>query len=217
MKHNKYIFLLILLINIIYPECPDGLIEDECGECWQSYCYCLSDHIPNFDISQNECEENGCWWIGPGGTYEPGDYEFCLFDPYWNTSCTGCTDPIADNYDPQASIASDDNCNEEIGDCCEYELDNNNVKLLNNLMIKNIYPNPFNVLTKIAIDIPYNDYATIHIYDISGRLITKLYDDYMMQGTYEFVWDANNYSTGIYIVNITLNHKTDSHFIHLIK
>ena len=77
---TKSIYFLIILLSFVYPQCPDGLVEDDCGECWQPYCYCISDHIPNFDISQTECEEDGCWWIGPGGTYEPGDYEFCIFD-----------------------------------------------------------------------------------------------------------------------------------------
>ena len=77
---TKIIYFLIILLSFIYSQCPDGLMEDDCGECWQPYCYCLSDHTPNFDISQSECEEVDCWWIGPGGTYEPGDYEFCLFD-----------------------------------------------------------------------------------------------------------------------------------------
>ena len=62
--------------------------------------------------------------IGPGGVYEPGDYEFCLFNPEWNQSRTGCTDPQAINYDINATISYDDNCTGEAGDCCEYILNN---------------------------------------------------------------------------------------------
>ena len=167
----KYIYILIILFSLSYTQCPDGLLEDDCGECWQSYCYCLSDHIPNFDISQGECEENGCWWIGPGGAYEPGDYEFCLFDPYWNASCTGCTDLEADNYDLNATIPCDDNCNGEIGDCCEYPLSNNTSHPIAHIRIKSAYPNPFNPEIQIGIDVPKSDILTIEIYDISGKKI----------------------------------------------
>ena len=100
----KHIFYLILFCATIYSQCPDEQVEDDCGICWAPYCYCLSDHTPNFDISQNQCEQQGCWWIGVGGEYEPGDYEFCLFDPYWNVGCTGCMDTEACNFDSRNKI-----------------------------------------------------------------------------------------------------------------
>ena len=68
MKLKQIVILIIFSLAI--NQCPDELVEDHCGDCWQAYCYCLSDHIPNFEISQNECEENSCWWIGVGGAYE---------------------------------------------------------------------------------------------------------------------------------------------------
>ena len=213
----KYTLYIILFSSLIYSQCPDGLIEDDCGDCWQPYCYCLSDHTPNFDISQNECEESGCWWIGLGGEYEPGDYEFCLFDPYWNASCTGCTDPLASNYDSEALIPCDDNCNEETGDCCEYELNNNDSKNLKKLNIENVHPNPFNPKTQITINVPYSDVLKINIYDISGKLITTLYENYTLKGKHSFVWNANKQPTGIYIISVSLNDDNDSYFVHLIK
>ena len=215
---NKFKYILIIFsFGLIYSQCPDGLVEDECGECWQPYCYCLSDHIPNFDISQQECEENSCWWIGPGGAYEPGDYEFCLFDPYWNASCTGCTDLEADNYDENAIIACDDNCNGEVGDCCEYPLNNENIHPSKNLKIKKTYPNPFNPKTQINIDVPNSDILKIEIYNITGEKIETIYNGYILKGEYSFIWNAKNRDSGIYILKISMNQKTDSQFIHLIK
>ena len=215
-KRFEYI-LLIILIGFIHSECPDGLIEDECGECWQSYCYCLSDHIPNFDISQEECEENSCWWIGPGGTYEPGDYEFCLFDPYWNVLCTGCTDINAENYDSNATIPCDDNCNEEIGDCCEYPLNNNTNDSIKNLKIKKTYPNPFNPEIQMSIDVPVSDILKIEIYDILGQKVESLHNKYIPKGMHNFIWNAQNKQSGIYIIKVSINQKTDTQFIHLLK
>ena len=212
----KYIFYLILFCTTIYSQCPDGQIEDDCEDCWQSYCYCLSDHTPNFNISQNQCEEQSCWWIGPGGTYEPGDYEFCVFDPYWNAQCTGCADPIADNYDINATIACDNNCDEETGDCCEYELNNHEI-INNSLKINQIFPNPFNPKTNITINIPSYDFIELNIYNISGQLIKTIYSNYLNQGTHSFIWNAKNYQSGIYIVKISARNKSDSYLIHLLK
>jgi len=209
--------LIIVLFSSLYSQCPDGLVEDDCGECWQSYCYCLSDHIPNFDITQSECEENGCWWIGPGGAYEPGDYEFCLFDPYWNASCTGCTDIQAENYDPNATIACDDNCNGETGDCCEYSLSNNFNKTIENIYITSTYPNPFNPVTKITINAPSSDILKIEIYNLLGKKIETLYNNYIAMGEHSFIWNAKNRQSGIYIIKVSINQSTDTRFIHLIK
>ena len=201
---------------MLLAQCPDGQLEDDCGDCWQPYCYCLSDHTPNFDISQDECEENGCWWIGPGGDYEPGDYEFCLFDPYWNVSCTGCMEPEANNYDLEATIACDDNCNGETGDCCEY-LNNNGFSIINKLSIKNVYPNPFNPSAKIIVNIPNSDIIKINIYDISGKLVDIIHNGYILKGTYTFIWNAKQHQSGVYIVKILMNQTSDSYFVNLIK
>tara|TARA_B100000029_G_scaffold95549_1_gene85616 strand:+ start:123 stop:764 length:642 start_codon:yes stop_codon:yes gene_type:complete len=212
----KKIIFIAIFFQIILSQCPDGQLEDDCGDCWQSYCYCLSDHIPNFDISQSDCEETGCWWIGPGGDYEPGDYEFCLFDPYWNASCTGCMEPEASNYDAEAIIECDDNCNGETGDCCEY-LNNHEFLIINKLAIKNVYPNPFNPSTKISVNIPNSDIIKIDIYDISGKLVDTIYDGYILQGNYTFIWNAKQHQSGIYIVKLLMSQTSDSYFINLIK
>ncbi len=209
--------LSIFLFCVAYSQCPDGLVEDDCGECWQPYCYCLSDHIPNFDITQAECEYNGCWWIGPGGAYEPGDYEFCLFDPYWNSLCTGCTDMEAENYDSNALIPCDDNCNGEIGDCCEYSLNNNFNNNLESIYIANTFPNPFNPEINININSPYSDKLKIEVYDLSGKKIQTLYDNYITIGMHSFVWNAKDRQSGIYVLKVSMNQKTDTQFIHLIK
>ena len=207
----------IIFFSLIFSQCDEGLVEDDCGTCWTPYCYCISDHIPNFDISQTECESEGCWWIGPGGEYEPEDELFCFFDPYWNADCTGCMDSEAINYDINATIECDDNCNDETGDCCEYELSNNNLIITKSIKIKQIFPNPFNPKTNIIIDMPTYAFAELNIYNISGQLIKNIYKNYLNVGTHSFSWDAENYQSGIYIVKVSAKNRTDSYLIHLLK
>ena len=213
---KKSLLYILMFFSLIFSQCDEGLVEDDCGDCWTPYCYCLSNHIPNFDISQTECENQGCWWIGPGGEYEPEDELFCFFDPYWNASCTGCMDIEAINYDINATIECDNNCDEETGDCCEYELNNNSI-IKNSIKIKQIFPNPFNPKTNIIIDIPSYTFIELNIYNISGQLVESIYKNYLNQGTYSFVWNAEKYQSGTYIVKVSGKNKTDSYLIHLLK
>ena len=51
----------------------------------------------------------------------PGDFG----DPYWNASCTGCTDSLANNFDP-ASTIDDGSCIYTVYGCtdptaCNYD------------------------------------------------------------------------------------------------
>jgi photosystem II stability/assembly factor-like uncharacterized protein len=60
------------------------------------------------------------------------------------------------------------------------------------------YPNPFNPSTIIRFGIVKQTNAKIMIYDVLGRQIAILVNESFKPGTYEVVWNASNYSSGIY-------------------
>jgi hypothetical protein len=60
------------------------------------------------------------------------------------------------------------------------------------------YPNPFNSSTKIPYSLPNPGYVTLKIYDILGREIETVFDEYQIAGTYSFNFDAGKLSSGIY-------------------
>jgi len=64
------------------------------------------------------------------------------------------------------------------------------------------YPNPFNSSTTIQYDLPINSNVRINVYDISGKLITTLVDNYQDAGKYNLIWDAPQLSSGLYIYQI---------------
>jgi FtsP/CotA-like multicopper oxidase with cupredoxin domain len=69
------------------------------------------------------------------------------------------------------------------------------------------YPNPFNPSTKIRIDIPASGSQNIEslqlgIYDILGREIAALVKQPLSPGTYEVVWNAAGYASGIYFCKL---------------
>lgn len=70
------------------------------------------------------------------------------------------------------------------------------------------YPNPFNASTVIRFDIPVETHVTIEIFDILGRKVGILTDEYKTPGFYEIFWDGcdNNSKilpSGVYFYAIT--------------
>jgi len=65
------------------------------------------------------------------------------------------------------------------------------------------YPNPFNPVTTIKYGLPKFGKTSLIVYDILGRVVTKLVDnEFKDAGTYEVQWDASNFSSGIYLYTL---------------
>ncbi len=65
------------------------------------------------------------------------------------------------------------------------------------------YPNPFNPLTKIRFEIAKSSQTKLVIYDITGREVGALFNEYLMPGTYSINFDGINLSTGTYFYNLS--------------
>jgi len=70
-------------------------------------------------------------------------------------------------------------------------------------VIKQNYPNPFNPTTVINYGLSEDTYVSIVIYDISGKMVKTLVNDYKPAGWYDSWWDGKNDAnmtvpTGIY-------------------
>jgi photosystem II stability/assembly factor-like uncharacterized protein len=79
------------------------------------------------------------------------------------------------------------------------------------------YPNPFNPSTTIRFSIPKDDFVKINVYDINGKLISKLSENKLTVGTYETVFDATNLNSGIYFVRLEASNILLTKKISLIK
>jgi pimeloyl-ACP methyl ester carboxylesterase len=64
------------------------------------------------------------------------------------------------------------------------------------------YPNPFNPSTKIKYSIPKSDIVHIKVYDILGKEIQTLLNEYKQAGTYEVKFDASDLTSGVYFYKI---------------
>ncbi|MGD1007418.1 MAG: S8 family serine peptidase [Ignavibacteriaceae bacterium] len=66
----------------------------------------------------------------------------------------------------------------------------------------NNYPNPFNPSTIIQYQLPTNGMVTIKVYDILGREVKTLVNDYKTAGNYSVSFDASKLASGIYFYQI---------------
>ena len=79
------------------------------------------------------------------------------------------------------------------------------------------YPNPFNPITRIKFAISKNSPVTIRIFDILGRQIKELVNDYFKPGEYDIEFDASNLSSGIYFCLLTAGDFRDVNSMVLLK
>ena len=78
------------------------------------------------------------------------------------------------------------------------------------------YPNPFNPITNIKFDIHVSGIVSIDIFNIRGE---NMYNETvpLKPGTYSRVWNARNYSSGIYFINIKSGKSTFTQKALLVK
>jgi len=74
--------------------------------------------------------------------------------------------------------------------------------IVNEYMLYDAYPNPFNPVTNIKYQISKSAAIKITIFDIKGQQIEVLEDKEQLAGTYEITWDAGSKASGIYFVRM---------------
>ena len=68
--------------------------------------------------------------------------------------------------------------------------------------INSIYPNPFNPITNISLSVPQYGQVTVKVYNLNGKIIATIQDENMNPGYYNIKWDASNYPSGIYLLQM---------------
>lgn len=80
------------------------------------------------------------------------------------------------------------------------------------------YPNPFNPETKIGFKIKSSKYVKLIIYDITGKEIIKLVNQKMNAGEYEYTFNGESLSSGIYFYSLIIDaNKIDKKKMMLVK
>lgn len=79
------------------------------------------------------------------------------------------------------------------------------------------YPNPFNPTTTINYQLPKDEHVTIKVYDMLGKEITTLVNEFKTSGNYNIKFDGSNLSSGVYLYEIEAGNFSDTKKLVLIK
>ena len=79
------------------------------------------------------------------------------------------------------------------------------------------YPNPFNPSTTIKYQIPKPGMVTLKVYDILGKEVAGLVNEFQNAGRYNVNFDASKLASGVYIYQIRSNEYTSSKKMMLLK
>jgi Arylsulfotransferase (ASST)/Secretion system C-terminal sorting domain len=84
------------------------------------------------------------------------------------------------------------------------------------------YPNPFNPGTKVKFDIMSNvkgqmSNVKITVFDVLGKEVSVLVDEYLQPGTYEIDFDSRNLPSGVYYYTLKAGNYTETRKMVLIK
>ena len=102
------------------------------------------------------------------------------------------------------------------------ENQNKSDKVINNLLplsyqLSQNYPNPFNPVTKINFAIQKQGLVTLKVYDMLGREVAALVNEFKQAGYYSLDFNASGLSSGIYFYKLQANDFTDIKKMVLIK
>jgi hypothetical protein len=67
------------------------------------------------------------------------------------------------------------------------------------------YPNPFNPVTTIRFDLPEDGHVELVVYDILGRKVRTLLNEFKEAGSYKIRFDAGDLASGIYFYKLRVN------------
>ena len=85
------------------------------------------------------------------------------------------------------------------------------------VFLNSCYPNPFNSTLNVPFYISKSDHVTIGIFDINGVYISPVVSDNFQTGFHNAVWEAEDFTAGVYFVKFTTADFTTTGKVVLIK
>jgi len=127
--------------------------------------------------------------VPPFGTKFPVRYEIKAFDTYGDSS-------VFSDFASTEGISPDGG----VEDGGDHIATNENIPQKFNLQQN--YPNPFNPVTNIKYDLPKDVYVKINIYDLLGREIKTLVNEFKQAGSYLISFNGTEFASGVYFYRI---------------
>jgi hypothetical protein len=96
-------------------------------------------------------------------------------------------------------------------------ISNNGTTIPDKIMLYGNYPNPFNPVTNIRIDLPKSSEVKLQLYNIEGKLIDNLVNGFLQAGVYVIPYDASSIPSGVYFYKLTAESYSQTRRMVLVK
>ncbi len=83
--------------------------------------------------------------------------------------------------------------------------------------ISKTYPNPFNSVVTITVNVGRSTESSLDIFNILGQPVVTLYHGYLESGNHPFTWDASGHPSGIYFARFSWGGKSEMKKITYLK
>ena len=80
---------------------------------------------------------------------------------------------------------------------------NRSYEIVDHFKLNQNYPNPFNPSTTIAFEILHGSHVILTVYDILGRQVNTLLDEFRDAGKYQVLFNATNLPSGVYFYRLS--------------
>ncbi len=149
----------------------------------------------------------------------PGDIYLNIESPFEITVSENIPTGV---YDFELMISSNDTeyASYEVKDTISLEVNGNlftEVIVPSNFTVLDAYPNPFNPSCTLAWETPQGGDLLIEVYDLNGSKLTTLVDSYYLAGKHQFIWNASNFSNGMYFILYSFKDYSHTQKITLLK
>ena len=84
-------------------------------------------------------------------------------------------------------------------------------------VLHNVYPNPFNPVTNIIYGLSEYTIVQIVIFDLSGKQVELLVNDFQEAGYHSVDWNADNHPSGMYFVKMIAGEYINTQKLILVK
>ena len=85
------------------------------------------------------------------------------------------------------------------------------------MIVSRVYPNPFNSSTNIEYSLPEAGFIMIDIYDLLGRRVETLLDEYRQAGEHTVTFNASHLSSGVYFCRLQAGEIVETKRMVLLK
>ena len=83
--------------------------------------------------------------------------------------------------------------------------------------VSNAYPNPFNPITALNINLPQESIVKVNVYNVAGQMVGSVFNNSLVAGKHSISWDASNLSSGVYLIRTEAGKNVSTQKVMLLK